>query len=418
MGIFSTFVCTPKEKTRLRELAKKQAELANSPKNLERVELWKRHNSFKGERPVIHIEVGTFRKEIIDPMMQCTSPFARMVEYNLLQNFVNFELFDDDRVVPPYYMVNYLTEFELFGINVKESILTDENGTELGHKFNHPISDIHDDFDKFMQDSKIAVHKRTTMLHKKALEDIFGDILPVKLTMNSLYAVPTQQVVHFMGMENMLFAMYDYPDEFKKMMDRIAEEYIKYFKFLENNDCLLQNHEFEGLAQGSMCFWDEEPKQGRILTTDVWGFMDSQETVGISPDMFEEFIFPCYEKIGKLFGRLSYGCCEPTSAVWDCIKRFDNLKKISISPWCDEEFMADQLRGKDIIYHRKPSPNFLGVGETLDEDGFREHIEKTLKTAQGCHLEITQRDVYTVNNDLKKVQRYVEIIRESIEKCW
>ena len=121
---------------------------------------------------------------------------------------------------------------------------------------------------------------------------------------------------------------------------------------------------------------------------------------------------------GKLFGRLSYGCCEPTSAVWDCIKRFDNLKKISISPWCDEEFMADQLRGKNIIYHRKPSPNFLGVGETLDEDGFREHIEKTLKTAQGCHLEITQRDVYTVNYDLKKVQRYVEIIRESIEKCW
>ena len=291
MGILGTFMCSPKEKSRLRELAKKQAEFANSPKNLERVELWKRHNSFKGERPVIHIEVGTFRKEIIDPMMQCKSPFARMVEYNLLQNFVNFDLFDDDKVVPPYYMVNYLTEFELFGINVKESVLTDENGTELGHKFNHPISDIHDDFDKFMQDSKIAVHKKTTMLHKKALEDIFGDILPVKLTMNSLYAVPTQQVVHFMGMENMLFAMYDYPDEFKKMMDRIAEEYIKYFKFLENNDCLLQNHEFEGLAQGSMCFWDEEPKHGRILTTDVWGFMDSQETVGISPEMFQEFIF-------------------------------------------------------------------------------------------------------------------------------
>lgn len=80
--------------------------------------------------------------------------------------------------------------------------------------------------------------------------------------------------------------------------------------------------------------------------------------------------------------------------------------------------MAEQLRGKNIIYHRKPSPNFLGVGETLDEDGFRAHIEKTLKTAQGCHLEITQRDVYTVNHDLKKVQRYVEIIRESIENCW
>ena len=54
----------------------------------------------------------------------------------------------------------------------------------------------------------------------------------------------------------------------------------------------------------------------------------------------------------------------------------------------------------------------------LDEDAFREHIEKTLKVAKGCNVEITQRDVYTVNKDINKVKRYVEIIRESIENCW
>ena len=80
--------------------------------------------------------------------------------------------------------------------------------------------------------------------------------------------------------------------------------------------------------------------------------------------------------------------------------------------------MASELKGSGIIYHRKPSPNFLGVGEKLDEEGFRAHIEKTLKTARGCNVEITQRDVYTVNNDINKVKRYVEIIRESIENCW
>ena len=51
-------------------------------------------------------------------------------------------------------------------------------------------------------------------------------------------------------------------------------------------------------------------------------------------------------------------------------------------------------------------------------DAFRAHIEKTLKTAHGCSVEITQRDVYTVNNNLDKVKRYVKIIRESIENCW
>lgn len=418
MNSDNKYFCTEKEIAHLRELAKKHIELANSEKNLSRVELWKRHNSFKGERPVIHIEVGTFQHEIIEPVMECETPFAREIEYNLLQDFTNLELFDDDKVIPPYYMLGICSSFCLFGIKIEESVIKDEHGTEQGHKFNYPIKDLHDDFELFGHDSEMSVNMEETLKKKRAIEEILGDILPVRLSMSSLYAVPTQQAVHFMGMENMFFAMYDYPDEFKLMMERISEEYIKYFKMLEDKNCLLQNNEFEGLAQGSMCFWDEPKKNGKILTTDVWGFMDSQETVGISPEMFEEFIFPCYEKIGRLYGRLSYGCCEPVSAVWNCIKRFDNLKKVSISPWCDEEFMANELRGKNIIFHRKPSPNYLGVGSTLDEDGFRKHIETTLKTAHGCHVEITQRDVYTVNNDIDRVKRYVEIIRESIENCW
>ena len=138
----------------------------------------------------------------------------------------------------------------------------------------------------------------------------------------------------------------------------------------------------------------------------------------MSPEMFHEFIFPCYMKIAQLYGRLSYGCCEPVDRFWEDIKTLPNLKKVSISPWCDEEFMADQLRGTDTIYLRKPHPNFLGVGTQLDEDGFRAHIAKTVQTARGCTLEISQRDVYTVNRDMNKVRRYVQIVRECFDRYW
>ena len=116
--------------------------------------------------------------------------------------------------------------------------------------------------------------------------------------------------------------------------------------------------------------------------------------------MYGEFIFPYYRKVASTYGLLSYGCCEPVNPVWDYVKQLGNLRKVSCSPWCDEAFMAEQLRGTKTIFHRKPSPNFLGVGETLDEEGFRQHIRHTLTTAAGCHLEITQRDVYTINNDI------------------
>ena len=37
---------------------------------------------------------------------------------------------------------------------------------------------------------------------------------------------------------------------------------------------------------------------------------------------------------------------------------------------------------------------------------------------RGCKMEIAQRDVYTINHDIAKAKRYVEIIREEIENCW
>lgn len=409
---------TSKERDRLRMLAAEQLEIAYSEKNLERVALWKRHNAYKGERPTIHIEIDTFAKEVIEPMMVCEDPFARALEYSLLRNFVNMKYFDDDKAVAPYFQIGYDSWFQLFGHHLKERIMYNDAGVETGHHLEHIIEDLEDDFDKITSPSIYGVNMESTKRNYERISDVFGDILPVKITSNCLYAVPSQQVVRMMGMETMMFSMYDYPELFKEMMDRIANDYIAYFKYLEKENALMQNHSFEVLAQGSLCFWEEEEKQGNIKTTDLWGFLDSQETVGISPQMFHEFIFPAYKKIAQNFGRLSYGCCEPVHVVWEDIKTLPNLKKVSISPWCDEAFMAEKLRDSGIIYLRKPSPNYLGVGNQLDEEGFRRHIEKTIKTAQGCKLEIAQRDVYTINNDVNKVKRYVEIVRESIENYW
>lgn len=403
---------------RLRALAQHQAEIAASEKNLRRVELWKRHNACRGERPPIHIEVGTFAHQVVTPQLTCEDPFARNLEFQLIKNCVNLELFDDDWVVPPYFLMGWDSHFRLFGHTIRQDVLTDEEGTELGHKIHHIISDLEADFDKILSPTEFGVDKASTYAKKEQLEDIFGDILPVKLIHGCLYAVPTQQVVQLMGLENLIFSICDYPELFHAMMDRIADSYTAWFRYLEAEGVLTQNHSFEWLSQGSLSFYEEEEIEGPIMTSDLWGYLDSQETVGMSPDMFHEFIFPCYKRLAGEFARISYGCCEPVHTFWEDIKTLPNLKKVSISPWCDETFMAQQLRGKNIIYHRKPSPNFLGVDRHLDEDAFRSHIEKTLLTARGCHLEIAQRDVYTIHHDLNKVRRYVELIRQSIDRCW
>lgn len=407
----------------IRGVAKKQYEYSQLPIMKERIDEWYKHNSFQGERPMIHLEMRTFEHEIIPNLLRCESELGREIETELYRNFLNYELFDDDMIVPDHFKVEYETEFKLFGININKTHAKDSSGRDVGYHFEHVISDLYDDYEKLGK-SEYSLDKELTLKRKEFYEELFGDILPVKLGMNGIYAVPTQKVVHLMGMENMLYSMYDYPDEYKEMMDRIANDYIEYYKFLEKEGVLLPNNERSIIGQGTLGYTKELPgyevlKDRTLTTKDIWGFMDSQESVGISPEMFNEFIFPCYEKIAKVYGLLSYGCCEPVDPIWDqCISKFDNLRKVSISPWCNEEVMGEKLRGKNIIFHRKPSPNYLGVGEKLDEEAFKEHLIKTLKAAKGCTLEFTQRDVYTINNDIDKARRYVEIIRQTIDEYW
>jgi len=415
-----SYMISEKDREILRELAKKQYELSQTDENKRKIQEWYAHNSLKGERPMIHLEMWTFAQEIIPQRLRCEGEFAREIETNLYVNFLNQELFDDDRVTPDYYPLNYDTHFTLFDIEVKQHAAAGS----LGHEFISVVEDLEEDYHK-LKETDFGVDMETTFQKKQVLEDVFGDILPVKIQMDCLYSVPTQMVVHFMKMENMMYNIYDYPELFKEMMNRIADDTISYYRFLEEKNLILPTVGGQSLGQGTWCYNHELPgeaeaKKRPLVSKDVWGFMDSQETVGLSPDMYEEFIFPCYKKIASQYGLLSYGCCEPVNPIWDnCISKFENLRKVSISPWCDEEFMGERLRErKNVIYHRKPSPNYLGVGTALDEAAERESLRKTFRAARGCKLEITQRDVYTINNDISKAKRYVDIIKEEIADNW
>lgn len=415
----NTITISSQDKIILRDLAKKQYALSQTDANQKRIREWYAHNSLQGERPMIHLEMGSFEQEVIPARLKCEGEFARRVETTLYENFLNQELFDDDRVTPDYYAVSYDTYFTLFQIPIHVHALKDS----LGHEFPSIVEDLEADYHK-LKKSSYGVNLQSTEERFRILQETFGDILPVRMSMPALYCVPTQMVVHFMKMENMMYNIYDYPELFLEMMNRIADDTLEYYRFLEEKHLIMPTVAGEPLGQGTWCYNHELPGPDEaakrpFTTRDVWGFMDSQETVGMSPQMYQEFIFPCYQKISQQYGLLSYGCCEPVNPIWDsCLSKLDNLRKVSISPWCDEEFMRERLAGSKVIYHRKPSPNYLGVGTSLDEDGLRASLRKTFQAARGCKLEITQRDVYTINGDIGKAKRYVDIVKEEIEMNW
>ena len=217
--------------------------------------------------------------------------------------------------------------------------------------------------------------------------------------------------------------MYDYPNRVHELFKFITDDSIEYINWQQKNNLLTLDNGNHLAGAGSFGFsksilTEEYKKTGKITTKDLWVNMNSQESVGISPDMFKEFVFESYKRVAKMFGYVYYGCCEPVHEIWEsCLSKITNLKKVSISAWCDEEYMGDALKGINIIYSRKPSPNYIGVGK-FDEGVFREHIIKTLKAAKGCHTEIIFRDIYSLNEEPWKAKKAVSIVRELIDEMW
>lgn len=411
------------ERNYLRELAKRVLEYANLPVMEERKKLWYGHNSLKGEKPVLVMEYNTFENDIL-PEPQCRSGAAREIERNLMRTIVNHELIDDDKVVSPYYTVFWNISLLPFGEELKRTHAKDSSGRAIGYQQVHLISDLKEDFPK-LRPSVYSVNREYTAAWKEAVENILGDILPVKIKNDSLrwYVAPSQRAVELMGLEAMMFSMVDYPDDMHRLYDFIKEDTLAYVKWQEEEGLLTLNNENDYAGAGSYGFSRELPTQecietGHVGPRDLWLNMNSQETVGISPSMFGEFIFPYYYELAKLFGLVYYGCCEPVHPIWEkYISQLPGLRKVSVSPWCDEEFMGRELQPGNVIYSRKPSPNYIGVG-SFDEEAFAGHIGRTLKAARGCKLEIIFRDVYTLCGEPERPGRAIKIARELIDRLW
>ncbi len=398
----------------LRDLARYQLELANSPRNRKTYADWEANGASRNQvtRPLIRIELSSFEHQIMPAFQRCEGEEARWIERQMLRPIINFTQFEDDTLVPDYYEVADHYQFTPFNLPVK----TEHTGG-LGHHFIPYLHDLEED-EHLLGKSAFAIREDWAQQRMTQAQDIFGDIIPVKRISNAAYCTPMQDIVHIMNMDDMYVAMIDDEERFTAMLDRLTDDYIAFYEAQEASGTLHTAAKMQHLCQGTYCFTNElTDDQPNAKLKDMWVFMDSQETSGVSPEMYKELVFPYYKKVMDRFGLVSYGCCEATHPIWDnCLSGVENLRKVSISPWCDEEFMGERLRGTGVTFLRKPPATLLGMDTPeLDEDATLACFRKTGKAARDCKIEIIQRDVYQVGGSAEKVKRFVELARIGLE---
>ena len=410
-----------RERGVLRELAKKQMEYANLPVMREREGLWRRHNVLKGERPVIAFDTNSFLADLMPPS-QCESEAARAMEWELNRWIIDHEFVDDDKVIPDFYTVDMKFDFRQYDLDYHTTRAPDSAGRTLAYHTEKNIVDIETDLVRLKPSVYCFDAEQTGRLADFARETI-GDILPVAVKNRNLtwFFGLSNKIISLMGLEDMMIYLYESPDKIHELYEFVTSDAIGYVKWMEREGLLTLNNGNDYAGAGSYGFTDELPKSGdgQTRTVDLWGNINSQETVSVSPQMYHEFCFPYFKRVAELFGLVYYGCCEPVHLIWESsVSRYPNLRKVSISNWSDENIMGEALRGSGVIYSRKPSPNYIGVGKTLDEEAFAAHIAKTLRAAKGCALEILFRDIIMLSGDKSKPGRATQIVRRLIGELW
>lgn len=402
----------------LRDLYRQKRDLAEDPIMERRRQQWLRLASLDQHRPMVLAETQGVPDELVPiSTLRCQQPWAREMERNLRELVFRVNEVRDDYVVEPW--IEYRWEVSIGNFGVETQLVRGNNeGRLASYHWDPPIQDLDLDFDH-LHIRQLSVNRERTLTWKSFLEDHFGDILPIRLRGSYWWTTGlTWEAINLIGLEGLMLAMYDNPNGLHRLMTLLRNDFLHLLDWCESENLYTLNNENDYIGSGSIGYTTDLPKNGgangEILTSDLWGLSESQETVGVSPRLFEEFIFPYQLPVIQRFGLSYYGCCEPVHSRIKIIKQIPNLRRVSVSPWCNQEVMADEL-GRSYIFCRKPNPAYIST-ERWDEDLIRNDVQETLKIAKDCQLEFAMKDVHTLNNEPWRLGRWVSIIREELEK--
>ena len=81
----------------------------------------------------------------------------------------------------------------------------------------------------------------------------------------------------------------------------------------------------------------------RVRPHNMWGCSNAQIFSEVSPRMHWEFALQHDLRWLSRWGLTYYGCCEPLDRKIDILRRIPNLRKISVSPWCNTERVVEKI---------------------------------------------------------------------------
>ncbi len=401
-----------REREILRHLAGQVAELAARPVEQGKRELWVRHNALQPTRPLVFCDPENGWGEIIPAgRLECSGSLARQWEFRLRREIYWGTEMLDDRVIEPYFDVAHTYTESDWGMH--ETKIGGQDGGS--YRWDAPLKDYADM--ARLHFPQIVVDEADTARVVEQAQGVLGDLLTVRLKTSWWWTCGmTWTLVNLRGLGQIMLDMVDHPDELRQLMAFLRDGHLARLDWLEQHSLLSLNNDGTYVGSGGFGWTHELPQPdftGTVRTRDMWGFAESQETVGVSPAMFAEFVFPYQLPILQRFGLNCYGCCEPLDKRWPLVRQIPRLRRVSVSPWSNLARMAEYL-GASYILSLKPNPAYLAL-EAFDAERIRADLRRDLQLTRNCRVEVIMKDNHTLRNDPRRAMRWVQIAREESE---
>ena len=340
--------------------------------------------------------------------LRCQGQFVQRIETNLRRTVYQWRHMPADMVVEPVIEIGKVFHDDGFGYEIHEDAASlDPANSVRGHIYHDQIKS-DEDIDR-IHTPNITLDRQATAEREALLGDAFHGLLTVRMTGYQPWFRLWDILAMLHSVEACLMDLAMRPDFVHRLMRRFTDVHLQMLDHLETQGYL------SGPTPAVHCTgaWsDELPASdydpARPRAKDMWTAGMAQIFASVSPEMHREFeieyAIPWYARFGLGY----YGCCEPLDRKLDIVKRLPNLRKISMSPWVDQDRAAAAI-ATDYVFSRKPPP-WLLAGDHYDAAAIEADISTTLEACRRhrCPVELILKDISTVRYQPQRLWQWAD----------
>jgi len=405
----------------LRRLAGELAEIAALPVHAQKAALWRDLNDLQSRRPMVWInEVPWHEMNVDDELtLRTEHPWAREQERELRRTLYQWRHFPGDMIVSDFLACPLAIHSTDFGIIEDVDIVkTDEVSDVVSRHFNVQIRDFAD-LEKIRM-PKITHNEAATAVRYQAMCDVYEGIMPIrKRGQTHIWFTPWDYLIRWWGIQEAMIDLIDRPALVHAAVDRMVDAWMTELdQFVEMN-LLALDCDNTRIGSGGYGYTRDLPGANceplRVQPINMWGCSNAQIFSEVSPDMHWEFAIRHDLRWLKRWGLTYYGCCEPLDRKMDILRRIPNLRKLSVSPWCDTRRVVAQV-GADYVVSRKPNPAILAE-DAWHPDRARQELQCFMDDAhRKCHVELIMKDISTVRYQPRRLWEWARIAMDVAEQ--